>query len=118
MIDALAEQVLTEATLLALQHVRERLQRTLVGASDDATAAAVVKQRVHRFLQHALFIADDDVRRTQFHQSFQAIVTVDDAAIKIVEVRRRDTAPVQQNQRPTLRRNDSNDNKDNPFRKV
>src|SRR3546814_8952495 len=88
MIDALAEQVLTEATLLALQHVRERLQRTLVGASDDATAAAVVKQRVHRFLQHALFIADDDVRRTQFHQSFQAIVTVDDAAIKIVEVRR------------------------------
>src|SRR3546814_6774485 len=37
-VDAFAKQVLTEATLLALQHVGERLQRTLVGAGDDATA--------------------------------------------------------------------------------
>src|SRR5512139_62933 len=33
-VDALAEQVLTEAPLLALEHVAERLQRTLVGAGD------------------------------------------------------------------------------------
>jgi hypothetical protein len=31
-VDALAEQVLAEAALLALEHVGERLQRTLVGA--------------------------------------------------------------------------------------
>ena len=31
-VDALAEQVLTEATLLALQHVGERLQRTVARA--------------------------------------------------------------------------------------
>ncbi len=31
-VDALAEQVLTEPALLALQHVGERLQRTLVRA--------------------------------------------------------------------------------------
>src|SRR3546814_5507744 len=44
-IDALAEQILAEATLLALEHVRQRFQRTLVGARDRATAAAVVEQR-------------------------------------------------------------------------
>ncbi len=67
-VDALAEQVLAEAALLALEHVGQRLQRTLVGAGDDAAAAAVVEQRIDRFLQHALFVADDDVRRAQFDQ--------------------------------------------------
>jgi hypothetical protein len=60
-VDALAEQVLPEAALLALEHVGERLQRPLVGAGDDAAAAAVVEQRVDRLLQHALLVADDDV---------------------------------------------------------
>src|SRR5947209_15483465 len=48
-VDALAEKVLTEAALLALEHVAQRLQRTLVGACDRATAAAVVEQSVDRF---------------------------------------------------------------------
>ena len=43
-VDALAEQVLAEPALLALQHVGERLQRPLVGAGDDAAATAVVEQ--------------------------------------------------------------------------
>src|SRR5690606_16123760 len=51
---ALAEQVLAEPALLALEHVRERLQRALVGAGDGAAAAAVVEQRVDGLLQHAL----------------------------------------------------------------
>src|SRR3546814_17869479 len=70
---ALAEQILAEATLLALEHVRQRFQRTLVGARDRATAAAVVEQRLDGFLPHALFVADDDVRRAQLHQPLQAI---------------------------------------------
>src|ERR1051325_7917438 len=40
-VDALAEQVLAEAALLALDHVREGLERALVGAGDRATATAV-----------------------------------------------------------------------------
>ena len=85
-VDALAEQVLTEPALLALQHVGERLQRTLVGAGDDAAATAVVEQRVDQLLQHALFIADDDVGRAQLHQPLQAVVAVDNAAVEIVQV--------------------------------
>ncbi len=98
-VDALAEQVLAEAALLALEHVGQRLQRTLVGAGDDAATAAVVEERVHRFLQHALFVADDDARSAQFDQALQTVVTVDNAAIEIVQVRRRETAAIERNQR-------------------
>ena len=114
-VDALAEQVLAEAALLALQHVGERLQRTLVGARDDAAAAAVVEQRVDSLLQHALFVADDDVRRAQFDQPLQAVVAVDDAAIEIVQIRRREAAAVERNERTQIRRDHRNHGQDHPF---
>src|ERR1700745_1961058 len=85
-VDALAEQVLPEAALLALEHVRERLQRPLVGAGDDAAAPAVVEQRVDRLLQHPLLVADDDVGRPQLDEPLQAVVAVDVATIEIVEI--------------------------------
>src|SRR5690606_27842721 len=73
-VDALAEQVLTEAALLALDHVGERLERALVGAGDRTTTAAVVEQRIDRLLQHALLVAHDDVGRIELEQAAQAIV--------------------------------------------
>ena len=103
-VDALAEQVLAEAALLALEHVAERLQRTLVGAGDDAATAAVVEQRVDRLLQHALLVADDDVRRAELDQALQAVVAVDDAAIEVVEVGRGEAAAVQRDERAKVRR--------------
>ena len=71
-VDALAQQVLAEAAALALDHVGQRLQRALVGAGHRLAAAAVVQQRVHRFLQHPLFVARDDFRRLQLQQAAQA----------------------------------------------
>ena len=117
-VDALAEQVLAEPALLALQHVGERLQRTLVGAGDDAAAAAIVEQGVDGFLQHALFVAHDDVGRAQFDQPLEAVVAVDDAAIKIVEVGGREAAAIERYQRAQFRRNDRNLGQDHPFRTV
>ena len=64
-VDALAEQVLAEAALLALEHVRERLERAVARARDRTAAAAVIDQGVDGFLQHALLVAHDDVRRTE-----------------------------------------------------
>src|SRR5215472_15272226 len=58
-VDALAKQILPEPALLALEHVGERLERSLVGAGNDAAAAAVIEQRVHRLLKHSLFVAND-----------------------------------------------------------
>ena len=117
-VDALAEQVLAEATLLAFEHVGQRLQRALVGAGDDPTAPAIVEQSVDSFLQHALLVADDDVRSAQLDQTLQTVVAVDDTAIEIVEVGRREAAAVERNQRAKLRRNDRHDGQDHPFRPV
>jgi len=73
-VDALAEQVLPEPALLALEHVGQRLERPLVGAGDDAAAPAIVEQRVHRLLQHPLLVADDDVGRAQLDQTLERLL--------------------------------------------
>ena len=85
-VDALTQKVLTEAALLTFEHVRQRFQRTLVSTRDHAAATAVVEQCINRFLQHPLFVADDDVRRAQFNQTLEAVVPVDHTTIQIVEV--------------------------------
>src|SRR5439155_1661461 len=115
-VDALAEEVLAEAALLTLEGVGERLQRTIVRALQHAAAAAVVEERVDRFLQHALLVAHDDVGRAELEQLLEAVVAIDDAAIEIVEIRRREAAAVQRNERSQLRRNDRNDVEDHPLR--
>ncbi len=115
-VDALAQQVLPEAALLALQHVGQRLQRTLVGARDGAAAAAVVEQRVDALLQHALLVAHDDVGRAQLDQPLQAVVAVDHAAVQVVQVRGREAAAVQRHQRAQLGRDHRHHVEDHPFR--
>src|SRR5262249_49927686 len=50
-VHALAEQVLTKPALLALEHVRERLERPLAAAANRLGATTVVEQRVDRLLQ-------------------------------------------------------------------
>ncbi len=117
-VDALAEQVLTEPALLALERVRQRLERTVVRAAQHAAAAAVVEQRVHRFLQHPLLVADDDVWRLELDELLQPVVAVDDAAIEIVEVRGREPAAVERHERPQFRRDDRDDVENHPLRLV
>ena len=117
-IDPFAEQVLPETALLALDHVRERLQRPLVGAGDGPGAAAVVEQRIDRFLQHALFVAYDDVWRRKVEQTPQAIVAVDDPAVKVVQIRGGEAAAVQGNERAQIRRQHRQHLEDHPLRLV
>ena len=115
-VDALAQQVLAETPLLALDHVGKRLQRTLVGTGDGATTTAVIEQRVNRFLQHPLLVADDDVRREQFQQALQTVITVNDAAIEIVQVGSRKAAGVERYQRTQVRRQYRQHVENQPFR--
>ena len=104
-IHALAEQVLAETALLALERIGERFERAVVGAAQHAAAAAVVEQRVHGLLQHALFIAHDHVRRVQLDELLQPVVAVDHAAVQVVEIRGGETAAIERHQRAQLRRN-------------
>src|ERR1700722_2800935 len=117
-VNALAEQVLPEAALLSLERIGERFERTIVGAAQHAAAASVIEQSVDGFLQHALFVADDDVRRVKLDQFLETIVAIDHAAVKIVEIRRRKTAAVQWDQRTQFRRNHRNDIENHPLRLV
>ncbi len=117
-VNALAQQVLAEASLLAFERVRQRLQRTVVGATQHAATASVIEQRVHRFLQHALFVAHNDFGSVQVHQLLQPVVAVDDAAVKIVQVGGGKAAAVQWNQGTQFRWNDRNHIQNHPVRLV
>ena len=115
-VDALAEQVLAEAALLALERVGERLERPVVRALEHAAAAAVVEQGVDRLLEHALLVAHDDFRRAQLEELLQPVVPVDDAAVEVVQVGGREAAAVQGHEGPQLRRDDRDDVEDHPVR--
>jgi hypothetical protein len=112
---SLAEQVLAEAALLALQHVRERLEGTLAAAADRLAATTIVEQCVHGFLQHPLLVAQDHFRRTHLHQLLQPVVPVDDAPVEVVQVGRREAATVERDQRSQVRRYDRYHVHDHPL---
>ena len=114
-VDALAEQVLAEPALLALEHVAQGLQAVVAGAGDRAAAAAVVDQGVARLLEHPLLVADDDLGRAELEEPLQPVVAVDDAAVEVVEVRRREAAAVQLDHRPQVRRDHRQDREDHPL---
>ena len=117
-VDPLAEEVLAEAPLLALDHVGERLEGTLVRARDRAPPPAVVEERVNRFLKHPLLVSDDDLRRVEIEKALQPVVAVDDPAIEVVEVRGCEAAAFEGHQRAQLRRQHGKDLEHHPFRTV
>src|SRR6202042_2939111 len=106
----------TEAALLALERVGERLERTVIRTAQHATAAAVVEERVDGLLQHALLIAHHPLRRMEIHELLEAVVAVDHATIEIVEIRGGEATAVQRNEWAQLRRNDRDHVEDHPLR--
>ena len=117
-VDPLAEQVLAEAALLALEHVAERLQRPVARAGDGAAATAVVEERVDGLLQHPLLVVDDDLRSAEIQQSLEPVVPVDHAAVEVVQVRGREAAAVELHHRAELRRDHRHGLEDHPVRLV
>src|SRR6266704_933473 len=114
-VDTLAEQVLAETSPLALEHVTERLERPIASAGDSATVPAIVEQSVHRFLQHSLFVANDDVRRLEQKQILKPVVTINNPTVKIVQVRGRKTPALKRNERTQIRRDDRQHIENHPF---
>ena len=80
-VNAFAEEILTESALFALEHVRKRFKRTIARAGDRATSAAIIDKGINSFLQHTFFIANDDIRSFEFEKAEEAIITIDNAAI-------------------------------------
>ena len=85
-IHALTEQVLTEAALLALEHVSQGLERAVRSAGDRTAATAVVEQGVDGFLKHALLVVEHDFRGAELDEALEAVVTVDYTTVQVVEI--------------------------------
>jgi len=85
-VDSLSEQVLTESSLLTLEHVGQGFELTSAGSLNGSASSAVVDERVYGFLKHSLLITDDDVRSTELTELFKSVVSVDDSSVQIVEV--------------------------------
>ena len=117
-VDALAEEVLAEPPLLSLEHVAQALERPVALAADRARAAAVVEERVDRLLEHALLVAEDDLRRPDLDELLETVVAVDDAPVKVVEVGRREPSALERHERPEVGRKDRDHVEDHPFRLV
>ena len=117
-VDALAEQVLAEAALLALEGLGERLERATAAARDGTAATAVVEEGVDGLLKHALLVVDDDRRGVEVEQALEAVVAVDDATVEVVEVGRREAAAVELHHRAQVGRDDRDDVEDHVGRVV
>ena len=114
-VDALAEQILAEASFFTAQEVGEALQRPIAGSEHGLAAASVVYEGVYRFLQHPLLVADDNFRRLQLLQLAQAVVAVYHAAVKVVEVGCGEASAVKLHHRAKVGRDDRQDRKHHPF---
>nr|VTP02524.1 hypothetical protein BIN_B_03507 [Mycobacterium kansasii] len=103
-VDTLAEQVLPEPALLALQQIAQRLERTVARPGDRSTATSVVEQRVDRLLQHPLLVVDDDLGRAEVDQSLEPVVPVDHPSVQVVQVAGGEPATVELHHGTQLRR--------------
>ena len=99
----LAQQILTETTLLTFDHVSKRLQWTLVRPGNSSSATTVVEQSVDRLLKHTLLVTHDNVGRVQVEKTLKSVVSVDHTSVQIVEIRCRKSTAVQRNQRTKIR---------------
>ena len=96
----------------------DRDLRGLRFAPDHPAAPAVVEQRVDRLLEHPLLVPDDDLRGVELQKPLEPVVAVDDPAIEVVQVGRREPAAVERHERAEIRRQHRDDRQDHPLRMV
>ena len=114
-IDTLAQEVLAETSLLALERIGQRLERTVRLVLHGIALARVVEQRIDSLLQHAFFVAQDDLRSLDLDQTLQTVVADDDTTIEVVQVRRGETSAVQRHKRPQFGRDHGDHLQHHPF---
>ena len=114
-VDTLTEKVLTEASLLTLEHIGERLERAVVRACYGSAASAVVDKCVYGLLEHALLVADNDFGSVELEELLKTVVSVDNTTVEVVEVGGREAAAVELYHRADIGRNYRNYVEDHPL---
>ena len=82
------------------------------------TPATIIQQRVHRLLQHGLFVAHDDLGGLQRQQTLEAVVAVDHPAVQVVQVGGGKAPTVELHHGAQVGRDHWQDGQDHPFRAV
>src|SRR5262245_61538698 len=85
-IDSLAQEVLPEASLFALDHLGQRPQRPARDSLDRGVAVLVVEQGIYETLQPALFLAQDHFGSLTSGPFANALVGLEDLLIEVIEV--------------------------------
>ena len=114
-VNTLAEEVLTEAALLALEGVGERLEGAVGVGLDAGGLTAVVEEGVNGFLKHTFFVAHDDFGSLYLHEPFETVVADDDTTIEFVDVGGGETAAVERDEGTQVGRDDRDNVEDHPF---
>ena len=114
-VDTFTEQVLAEAALLTLQGIRQGLQGAVAFALDGTGFLRVVEEGVDRFLEHALLVAEDDLRSLDLDEPLEAVVADDDATVQVIDVGSGETAAIERDERTEIRRNNRDHLHDHPF---
>ena len=65
-----------------------------------------MNQSIDRFLQHTTFVAQNDLWSSHIDQLFQAVVTIDDPTVKVVQIGGGKFPPLELNHRTQGRRED------------
>jgi len=73
---------LTKSPLLAFEYIAERFQGTASFGFHGTRFPRIVKEGVHRFLEHAFFIPQDHLGSFDFNQSFEPVVADDHPSVK------------------------------------
>ena len=117
-VNTLTEQVLSETSLLTFKHIGERLERSVVRTGYGSAAAAVVDKSIDSFLKHTLLVADYYLGCAELKELAQTVVSVDNAAVKIIEVARCKASALELNHGTKLRRDNRKHVEDHPLGSV
>src|SRR5215211_1374795 len=115
---ALAEQVLTEPALLALEHIGEALECAVTRAGHSTSPSPVIEEGVDGLLEHPLLVVHYHVGSPEVEQATKPVVAVDDPPVQIIEVARRETATVELDHGAEVGRQHRDGLHDHPLRTV
>ena len=103
---------MAETSGLTFKRIGERFERSVALALHGRTLARVVEKTVDGLLQHTFLVTENHLGSLNLDQTFQTVVTNDNAAIEVVEVGGGETATIQRHERAQFGR-DNGDNLEN-----
>ncbi len=117
-VDTLTEKVLTETSLLTLERVGKRLERTVDITLHSRRLAAIVEQRVDSLLQQTLLVAQNHLGSLNVDKTLQTVVADDHTAVEVVKVGSGEASAIERHERTEFRGNHRHSLQNHPLRLI